>query len=128
MLLANQISFRSGKSKVGGVSCEKVTVMQGGSSVTEACITDAKTLGISAADFDAVMSMYALMGRVSSTMRSGPGKDFLGALDGIPVMLRDPEDGSVRSLKAVSTDDLDEKIFKVPSTYSRQSMNQPGSY
>jgi hypothetical protein len=111
---------------IGGVRCEGMDVMLEGQRTNELCVARPGAVGMSDADFRTLRSLFAFMHSLSEIAVSmgGPfagdmGTEMLPDVDGVPVMVRNLEDGSTITLESVSTDPLPAELFTIPAGYQR---------
>lgn len=118
---------RVGKARVGGMSCEKYRVTENGRPASEACVVPPGSVGMSAADYRALLTATDNMRNMVERMTGGftqmKGMDFR-ALEGVPVQVRDLDDGSVSVLATHSDAKLDASMFRVPEGYRQKQMAQ----
>jgi hypothetical protein len=115
-----------GSSTIGGVRCEGMEVLLDGTRTNELCVADPEKLGLSAADFATLRILFEFMQSLSDIALSmgGPfaaemSAEMLPVVDGVPVQVKNLQDGSVITLESVSTDALSADLFQVPAGYQR---------
>jgi hypothetical protein len=112
---------KTGKTDVvNGFRCEYYQSYIDGRLMSEACIAEAKALGLSAADYQAMKDMFAFMGHMAqafSGTKQGSTQGFEN-VPGLPVRTRDPS-GEVMELKKVDTGAVDPKLFQIPKDYKK---------
>jgi hypothetical protein len=111
---------------IGGVRCEGMEVLMDGTRTNELCVADPQQLGLSAADFATLRTLFEFMQSLSDIALSmgGPfaadmSAEMLPVVDGVPVQVKNLQDGSVTTLQSVSTDTLSADLFQVPDGYQR---------
>lgn len=111
---------------IGGVRCEGMEVLMDGTRTNELCVADPQQLGLSAADFATLRTLFEFMQSLSDIALSmgGPfaaemSAEMLPVVDGVPVQVKNLHDGSVMTLQSVSTDTLSADLFQVPAGYQR---------
>lgn len=119
---------RTGRSDtVAGVTCEIVQVVRNGQPAESLCVAGANALGIDAATFATVKSMFSLM----QTMLAGTGFEAAGlpylSLSGMPVRFTDTNTGERRALTDVAHQTLPDARFDVPNDYIENRVPQPGN-
>jgi hypothetical protein len=118
-----EVQRDGGQAVVEGITCQRVTVTYDGAPGMEACVANAEELGISEADNDAVIAMFAFLTDFANTVMPSDGSGWeLSGMEGIPVEARDLDDGQVSRLKSVNTDALDPALFSVPDGYTEQAL------
>lgn len=112
---------------IGGVRCTEKEIVVGGRVRNVACVAGPNELGLSLREFETV---NALMGRLFELSRraldaGGPmaqamGSNVMPPLDGVPLEVRDLQDGVTTRLAGVSTDALSPEFFRIPPNYREQ--------
>lgn len=117
---------RMGKDSVSGIPCEKILVKAGGRPAHEACVASADALGIPAEDYRSMLAAMDAMQEIMRKMSAGLGVLPINVrqLNGIPVRMKNLDDGSTSSLTARSDASLDAGLFEVPAGYSRRELMQ----
>lgn len=117
----------AGKARVGGMSCEKLRMSENGRPASEACVVPPGAVDMSGADYEALLTatdnMRSMVERMTGGFTQLNGLDFR-ALDGVPVQVRDLDDGSVSTLTTHSNAELDSSMFRVPEGYRQKQMPQ----
>jgi hypothetical protein len=111
---------------IGGFRCQVMEVLLEGEITNELCVADAGHVGLSAADFETLKVLFEFMQSLSEIAMSmgGPfaadmGAEMLPAVDGVPVLVKNLQDGTEITLQSVSTDTLSPDLFRIPSGYER---------
>jgi hypothetical protein len=111
---------------IGGFRCQVMEVLLEGEITNELCVADAGHVGLSAADYGTLKVLFEFMQSLSEIAMSmgGPfaadmGAEMLPAVDGVPVLVKNLEDGSEITLQSVSTDALSPDLFRIPADYQR---------
>lgn len=119
---------RTGRTeKVAGVRCEIYESYLDADKIQEACVASPGALDISKADHQALVAMMDFMGSMAEITGdimgadgAGIGADFaMEFKEGVPVQLRDLEEGSLMVLQDHSDSRLGAELFQVPAGYRR---------
>lgn len=115
----------AGKGRVAGMSCQKYRVLENGRPATEACVVPPASVGMSTADYRALLTATDTMRGMVERMTGGFARlsemDFR-ALDGVPVQMRDLGDGSVSTLASHSDAKLAASAFRIPDGYRQREI------
>ena len=113
----------TGKSrKVAGINCKMHRVSRGGRTVQEVCVASRKATGMPKDDYQTMQNMFSFMREIaeksmSAMGMSGGGGAAFPEIDGVPVEIKDMEDGTVSVLRNVSTKSIADSTFSVPAGY-----------
>lgn len=120
-----EIRRDGGADAVDGVACERVTMTYDGEPGLEACIAGHEELGISKADNDSVVAMFAFLTDFANTVMPSGSKDGweLSGMDGIPVLAKDAAGGEVSRLKSVNDDPLTPELFGIPEGFTEKPLS-----
>jgi hypothetical protein len=109
---------------LGAYDCREIEVWLEGELTNELCLADAAQVGMSRADFETLQVLFTFMHSLSEIAMSmgGPfaaemGAEMLPEMDGVPVMVKNPKDGSEVLLRSVSRENLPAKLFRIPDDY-----------
>ncbi len=122
-----------GSMKVKGYQCKAYEFYQQGRPVGEVCLADASSTGISRSDYSTLMSMMGFMqsmAKMTSNLLGDVSQDdplMLSSLKGVPVMMKDPGDGSVMTISTLSNNSLDSKLFNAYKGYTKQPLEMMDS-
>ena len=112
-----------GRSRVKGIPCRRVEIRRDGQPMHEICVANRSDTGIPQQDYDTLMQMFAFM-RNMSKMASTGAPPFADNVKGVPVQMKSHMDGSVQTLKKISTSALPAAPFKAPP-YPKQNFGAP---
>ncbi|MDD3519248.1 MAG: DUF4412 domain-containing protein [Chromatiales bacterium] len=119
---------RTGRSQsVAGVRCDTYETLTDGKKTHEACVANPGALKLSSGDHKTLLSMMEFMGRMADLAfeslgmaSSGMALEFTREFkDGIPVQMKDMEDGTTTTMQNTSTRGIAADLFKVPAGYTR---------
>lgn len=122
-----------GSRKVNGYSCKAYEFYQQGRLIGEVCLASASATGIGKSDYSTLMSMMGFMqamAKMTSDMigeTTGHDPLMLSNLKGIPIMTKDPADGSDMTINSLSGSKLDSKLFTAYKSYTRQPIEMMDS-
>jgi hypothetical protein len=108
---------------VAGVRCRVHRVAMDGRTIQEQCVASAGDLDIPPEDAQTLMSAMNMFHHIARRVAASLGGLTDGATvippikDGIPVEVRDFQEGTVHRLTAVSRDALDAGLFEIPEGY-----------
>ena len=111
---------------IGGVRCERMDVYLEGERTNELCVARPGDVGMSSDDFATMQVLFEFMHSLAEIAISmgGPfaadmGTEMLPKVDGVPVMIRNLDDGMEIKLESVSGDTLSADLFRIPPDYER---------
>lgn len=106
---------------VRNIPCKVVLVSRGSRNVQEACVATRKDAGVPEADYQAMRNMFAFMRKTAEEMMTSMGMQAPGSMfpdfEGVPVEIKDLEDGKVSTLRSVSTKPIDAAAMRIPAGY-----------
>jgi Domain of unknown function (DUF4412) len=102
-----------GSGRVHGIPCKRLSILRGGKAVHELCMATRTDAGMSRADYDTMIKMFDTMRNMASAVTSA-SLSIPADLKGMPVEMKNYTDGTVRTLKSISTATLPADAFKVP--------------
>lgn len=107
--------------KVGGIACRVHRMSQGGRDIQEMCIASRQAVGVPADDYQTMQNMFAVMREIAEKSMAAVGMHGAAPsfpdVDGVPVEIRDLEDGTVSVLRSVSTKSIADSKFAIPAGY-----------
>jgi len=115
-----------GTRKVNGYKCKAYEFYQQGQLVSEVCLANASATGIGGSDYSTLMSMIKFMRSMSKMTSDAIGDTsehdpfMLSNLKGIPVLMKDPADGSDMTISSLSSSSLDSKLFTAYKRHTKQ--------
>lgn len=114
-----------GSGRVNGIPCKRLSVLRDGKPMHELCIATRADAKIPTADYDTMIKMFDTM-REMATAVTAASLPTAADMKGVPVEMKNNADGSVRTLKSLSTDTLPASAFALPA-YKKVSVgNLPG--
>lgn len=122
-----------GSMKINGYRCKAYEFYQRGRSVGEVCLASAASTGIGESDYSTLMSMMGFMQAMAKMTKELIGDvaqdDPLMSSDlrGLPVMMKDPADGSIMTISSLSSSSLDSKLFTAYKSYTKQPLEMMDS-
>lgn len=122
-----------GSRKVNGYKCKAYEFYQQGQRIGEVCLASASATGIGRSDYSTLMSMMGFMqamAKMTSDMIGDASQHdplMLSNLKGIPVMMKDPADGSNMTISSLSSSKLASKLFTAYKSYTRQPIEMMDS-
>lgn len=112
---------------IGNLRCRETEIIVGDRVRSIACVAAPGELGLSPRDFG---TLHALMGHLFDLSRraldaGGPlaramGSNVMPPLDGVPLEVRDVQDGVTTRLAGVSTDTLSPEFFRIPPNHQER--------
>jgi len=117
---------KGGSDKVAGMKCQIYEVVQGKERLSQVCLATAADAGISEADFATLKSMTGFMRDMASSAQKlsagfgGPSQLILAGAEGVPVSVKEYQDGREYAVADVSDKALDEARFNAHKSYRRQ--------
>jgi hypothetical protein len=124
---------KTGKSaKVNGIECEQHTILENAQAVAEACIADASHSGMNKADFATLQKMATLSEKFTqkAAKSAGPlarglpkGSSF-GAIQGLPVEIKQLQNGNVTTVTSVENTQLDPQLFSAAGAKQTDPLQQ----
>jgi len=115
-----------GSRKVNGYKCKAYEFYQQERLVSEICLANASATGISKSDYSTLMSMMKFMKKMSKMTSDAMGDTsqhdafMLSDLNGIPISMKDSDDGSVMTISSLSSSSVDRKLFTSYKRYTKQ--------
>ena len=107
--------------KISGIKCNMFMVTRGSEATQEVCVASRKAAGVPQDDYATLRGMFAFMREMAeqsmAAMGAGGGGPAFPDYDGVPVQITDLEDGSVSTLRNVSTKSVSDSAFSVPAGY-----------
>jgi len=102
-----------GQGSVNGISCQRLAVLRNGTPEHEVCLATRADTGVPAADYETMKKMMETMRAMASGI-AGISTPMAADLDGVPLEMKSDTQGTVRTLKSLSTDTLPASAFTVP--------------
>jgi len=102
-----------GSGKVNGIPCQRLSVLRDGKQEHEVCLATRAAAGVPAADYATMKKMFDTMRAMASGF-AAVSMPMSGDLDGVPLEMKSDTQGTVRTLKSLSTDTLPAAAFKLP--------------
>jgi hypothetical protein len=121
---------------IGGLACREVEVSRGGVKVSEICVADWKTAGVTKADLTAIRKVGTFqdetLGGLQARGDGGNMLELFDSLDGLPVRVRTFRGGQLKGefrVVKVARKALDPTLFEPPDGYTKRefSVQMPGS-
>ena len=103
----------AGSGRVNGIPCKRLSVLRDGKAVHELCLASRADAKIPAKDYETMQKMFETMREMASAVSTAP-MPMAGDLEGVPVEMKNRMDGSVQTLKQISTDTLPASLFTLP--------------
>ena len=103
-----------GAGTVKGIPCERLTVLKDGKPIQQVCVASPTDAGIPDGDFKTMMMMFDAMREMASAAASA-AMPLAADLNGIPIKMTNSADGSVQTLKSISTETLPSGSFVTPA-------------
>ena len=117
-----QVEATGESRKVAGIKCNVHKVSQGGRYIQEVCVAGRKATGVPQSDYQTMQNMFAFMRNLAEKSMaamgvSGGGGHAYPDIEGVPVEIRDFEEGTVSVLRSVSTESIADSTFAIPAGY-----------
>ena len=103
----------AGRGTVNGIPCQRMSVLRDGEAVHELCLASRADAKIPADDYDTMQKMFVTMREMASAV-SAASMPMAADLKGVPIEMKNHMDGSVQTLKQVSTETLPASVFALP--------------
>ena len=103
--------------RIAGIDCAMHMVSEGGQPVEEVCVATPQSVGIPQDDYQTLRGMFAFMQEMADQVMGGASGFAMPDFDGVPVQIRDLDDGSVSTLRSVSTRKINANALSVPADY-----------
>lgn len=103
----------AGSGNVNGIPCQRMSVLRDGEPVHELCLASPADVKIPANDYQTMQKMFETMRQMASAV-SASSMPLAADLEGVPIQMKNHMDGSVQTLKQVSTETLPASAFTVP--------------
>lgn len=103
----------AGSGNVNGIPCTRMSVLRDGEAVHELCLASRADTKIPAGDYETMIKMFDTMREMASAV-SAASMPMAADLKGVPVEMKNHMDGSVQTLKRVSTEALPAGPFTLP--------------
>ena len=103
----------AGSGRVNGIPCKRLAVLRDGKTVHELCLASPADAKIPAEDYKTMQKMFETMRKMASAV-STASMPLGGDIEGVPVEMKNSVDGSVHTLKQISTDTLPASLFALP--------------
>ncbi len=122
-----EVRRSAGQQDIGGLRCVEAEIVVNGHVQSRVCVARAQDVGLSPAEFDTLNALterlFALSRQALDTggpMAQAMGPQVMPPLDGIPLEVRDHQDGVTTRLVGVSTDPVSPELFRIPGSYREQ--------
>ncbi len=106
---------------VRNIKCKVILASRAARAIQEACVATPRAAGVPEADYRALRNMFAFMRKTAEEMMTSMGMQSPGPVfpdfEGVPVQIKDLEDGEVSTLQSVSTNRIDADAMRVPADY-----------
>ena len=102
-----------GSGRVQGIPCKRLSILRDGKAVHEICLASRADARIPQGDYDTMIKMFDTMRNMASAVTSA-SMSMPADIKGMPVEMKNYTDGTVRTLKSISTATLPADAFKVP--------------
>jgi hypothetical protein len=103
----------AGSGTVNGMPCQRMSVLRDGEAVHELCLASRADAKIPADDYETMQKMFETMRQMASAV-SASSLPMATDLKGVPIQMKNHMDGSVQTLKQVSTETLPASVFTLP--------------
>ncbi len=107
--------------KISGIKCKMFVVSKGDKAMEEVCVASRKAAGLPEEDYATLRSMFAFMREMADQSMAAMGVESGGPefpdYGGVPVQIKDLDDGSLSTLRNVSTKSVSDSAFSVPAGY-----------
>lgn len=114
-----------GTGRVLGIPCTRHAILRSGKAMHEVCIASPDAASVPAGDYRTMRKMFDTMRDMASAAGAG-SISMPESLDGVPVEMRNTADGSVHTLKSLSSDTLPAEPFKLPAYKTVTFSGVPG--
>jgi Domain of unknown function (DUF4412) len=104
----------AGSGRVHGIPCKRLSILRNGKAVHEVCLASRTDAGVPRADYDTMIKMFDTMRNMASAVAS-TAVAIPADLKGMPVEMKNYTNGTVRTLKSISTATLPAAAFQVPA-------------
>jgi len=102
-----------GSGRVNGIPCQRLSVLRNGKAEHELCVATRADAKIPADDYATMLKMFDTMQAMASAVASA-SMPMTADLKGVPVEMKSHADGTVHTLKSISTDSLPASAFALP--------------
>jgi len=102
-----------GSGTVKGIPCQRLSVLRDGKQEHEVCLATRAAAGVPTADYETMKKMFDTMRDMASAVAT-VSMPMAADLDGVPLEMKSDTQGTVRTLKSISTDTLPADAFKLP--------------
>ena len=103
----------TGNGTVNGIPCTRMNVLKDGKPMQRVCVASPDDAGIPDSDYKTMMKMFDAMREMASAAASA-AMPMAADLNGIPIEMTNSADGSVQTLKSLSTATLPQDTFTPP--------------
>lgn len=104
----------AGSARIQGIPCKRLSVLRDGEAMHELCVASRADAKIPQGDFDTMLKMFDTMREMASAVASA-SVPMTADLKGVPLEIKNHADGTVRTLKSLSTAALAPEDFKLPA-------------
>jgi len=120
-------TVKRGSDKIAGFKCQRYDVLNDQQQVADVCVASEPDAGMSKADFSTVNSAMKFMRDTAEraqklSFNMGGPRMSMGDVDGMPVAVKDLQNGREFKLATVSDDALDESRFTEYQSLSKQAL------
>ncbi len=120
-----------GMENIGGFSCRRIDVMEGGKKVQQLCVTDAAGLKIPSSDYATFQAMLGVTERLANQglfsfgFKTPTVTQSGGNTQGIPVIIKELKTRSTITLQETSFDTVDADTLQPPKDYLEAKIPLP---